>query len=185
MLHLCFFYALLVLHSCFTYVFSRFSLHLCSTYATIRIYSDSTQNRHIDSTTVIIIIYASWMWLSFSCFGSGALSQVGHPKGSSAYRRLPSAIAHQQKPNRTGREFVRNALLPLNKICVDPDASGWREIDPERVIELRDAFYRGEFGMTVTCDVQVMDAESTDNKKLVDDGLATCCALPRIAGSQS
>ena len=118
--------ALLVLHSCFTYVFSRFSLHLCSTYATIRIYSDSTQNRHIDSTTVIIIIYASWMFLSFSRFGSGALSQVGHPKGSSAYRRLLLQLLTmaQQKPNRTGPEFVRNALLPLNKICVDPDASG-------------------------------------------------------------
>ena len=31
--------------------------------------------------------------------------------------------------------------------------------------------------MSVTCDVQVLDAESTDNKKLVDDGLATVCAL--------
>ena len=91
----------------------------------------------------------------------------------------------QQKPKSTGPEFVRNALLPLNKISVDPDDSGWREIDPERVIELYEAFYRGEFGMTLTCDVQLMDAESTGNKKLVYDGLATCCALPRIAGSQS
>ncbi len=80
---------------------------------------------------------------------------------------------------RIGPEFVRNALLlPLDKISVDPDDSGWREIDPERVTaELSEAFLRGGFGMSVTCDVQVMDAESTDNKKLVDDGLATCSAL--------
>ena len=38
--------------------------------------------------------------------------------------------------------------------------------------------------MTVTCDVQVMDTESTDNKKLVDDGLATCCALLQCHASQ-
>ena len=31
--------------------------------------------------------------------------------------------------------------------------------------------------MSVACNVQLMEAESTDNKKLVDDGLATVSAL--------
>ena len=33
--------------------------------------------------------------------------------------------------------------------------------------------------MSVLCGVQVMQAESTDGKKLLDDGLATVCALLR------
>ena len=84
-----------------------------------------------------------------------------------------------QRTSQTGPafEFVRNGLVPLDKICVDPEISGWRDISPERVQELTEAFYRGEFGMSVTCDVQLMEAESTDNKKLVDDGLATVSAL--------
>ena len=102
---------------------------------------------------------------------------------SPAFRKSAVPIVPQllpmaaQKTSQTGPAFVRNGLLPLDKICVDPDISGWREISPERVQELTEAFYRGEFGMSVTCDVQLMEAESTDNKKLVDDGLATVSAL--------
>ena len=92
-------------------------------------------------------------------------------------------MACKSKPSRIGPEFVRHALLPLDKICLDPDASGWRDISPERVMELAQAFMRGEFAMSVMCDVQVMDMESTDNKKLVDDGLATCSALLQCQAS--
>ena len=80
----------------------------------------------------------------------------------------------EETSSRTGPAFERNALLPLDKICIDQEVSGWREISPERVAELLAAFMRGEFGMSVTCDVQVLESESTDNKKLVmDDGMAT------------
>ena len=86
---------------------------------------------------------------------------------------LPMAA---RKTSQTGPAFVRNGLLPLDKMCVDPDISGWREISPERVQELTEAFYRGEFGMSVACHVQLMEAD-TDNKKLLGDGLATVSAL--------
>ena len=76
--------------------------------------------------------------------------------------------------SRIGPAFERNAFLPLDKICIDQEVSGWREISPERVSDLSEAFKRGEFGMNVACDVQVLESESTDNKKLVmDDGMAT------------
>ena len=83
----------------------------------------------------------------------------------------------QSNPVPMGPSFVRQTLLRLDQVSVVEDVSGWRSIDPERVKELAEAFQRGEFGMTVTCDVQVMDAESADNQKLVDDGVSTICAL--------
>ena len=83
----------------------------------------------------------------------------------------------EETSSRTGPAFVRNALLPLDKIRIDQEVSGWREISPERVQELFAVLLRGKFGMTVTCDVQVLESESTDNKKLIDDGMSTVCAL--------
>ena len=40
----------------------------------------------------------------------------------------------------------------------------------DRVDELAAAFQRGEFGMSVSADVQVLERERTDSKKLLDDG---------------
>ena len=74
---------------------------------------------------------------------------------------------------------MRMALVPLEKMCVDPEISGWRESGSARVEKLYVSFCHGEFGMNVTCDVQIMEAESTNNKKLVDDGLATVSVLKR------
>ena len=55
-----------------------------------------------------------------------------------------------------GPTFLRNALIPLDKLCTHPQFSGWREYEQSRVDELQEAFAeRGEFGMTVTCNVQV------------------------------
>ena len=44
----------------------------------------------------------------------------------------------------------------MDKLCTDPRLAGWREYEQTRVNELKEAFAeRGEFGMTVTCNVQV------------------------------
>ena len=44
----------------------------------------------------------------------------------------------------------------MDKLCTDPRLAGWREYEQTRVNELEEAFAeRGEFGMTVTCNVQV------------------------------
>ena len=64
----------------------------------------------------------------------------------------------EQMPSRIGPLFARNALIPLPKLSTDSEISGWREVCHERVEELFRAFCRGEFGMSVTCDVQVLDA---------------------------
>ena len=79
---------------------------------------------------------------------------------------------------------MRCALVPLEKMCDDPEISGWWEIAEARVEEVYVAFLHGEFGMNVACDVQIMEAESTDNKKLVDDGLATVSALKRCKAAK-
>ena len=51
---------------------------------------------------------------------------------------------------------MRNELIPLDGLCTDPKLSGWRDFEQARVGELCEAFAdRGEFGMTVTCAVQV------------------------------
>ena len=116
-----------------------------------------------------------FIYLRFAYAALGLMPPAFRKSAAPIVPQLLPMAAQTQK--QTGPVFVRNGLLPLDKICVDPDISGWREISPERVQELTEAFYRGEFGMSVTCDVQLLEAESTDNKKLVDDGLATVSAL--------
>ena len=55
-----------------------------------------------------------------------------------------------------GPTFLRNALIPLDKLCTNALLSGWREYLQARVDELHEAFAeKGEFGMSVTCNVQV------------------------------
>ena len=83
-----------------------------------------------------------------------------------------------------GPQSKRMALVPLEKMCVDPEISGWRDSGQARVEELFVSFCNDEFGMSVTCAVQIMETESTDNKKLVDDGLATVTALKRCKAAK-
>ena len=55
-----------------------------------------------------------------------------------------------------GPTTLRDERIDLDKLCTDPRLAGWREYEQTRVNELEEAFAeRGEFGMTVTCNVQV------------------------------
>ena len=76
-----------------------------------------------------------------------------------------------------GPSFVRRAFLQLSAISTDHDCTGWRPGCPDRVKELTTSFSLGEFGLTVTCGVQVLEKEAPDNSKLIDDGVSTVSAL--------
>ncbi len=76
-----------------------------------------------------------------------------------------------------GPTFVRNGLFPLSALSVDESNTGWREKSAQRIAELVETFLMGNFGLTVTCGVQVLETESATGKKLVDDGVSTVSAL--------
>ncbi len=76
--------------------------------------------------------------------------------------------------------FVRNAHVDLTNIAVDENnnKTGWRSLDTEQIEKLYDRFMEGEFGKSVACGVQLLDAE-IDGKILIDDGRSTISALLR------
>jgi hypothetical protein len=78
-----------------------------------------------------------------------------------------------------GPVFVRNQCIALDSISSDGLATGWREVDDDRVQVLTTMFLQGAFGQSVTCGVQIMDKEDTDGRKLIDDGVSTVLALRR------
>ena len=44
--------------------------------------------------------------------------------------------AERCQPCEIGPTSKRNVIVPLRKLCIDPDTSGWREICTDRVDEL-------------------------------------------------
>ena len=77
----------------------------------------------------------------------------------------------------TGPEFKRNALIALDFLSTDDPATGWRTVDQERVDYLIHEFKTGNFGITVTCGVTILEKEDSAGKKLIDDGVSTVLAL--------
>ena len=43
-------------------------------------------------------------------------------------------------PQSVGPKFVRNAFISLDKLCTNPQFSGWRDYEQARVDELHEAF---------------------------------------------
>lgn len=75
--------------------------------------------------------------------------------------------------------FVKNALMPLSLFSLS-ERSGWRSVSEARIAQLADIFRAGQFGQSVACAVQVLDAEDADGKALIDDGVSTVTALLRL-----
>ena len=73
-------------------------------------------------------------------------------------------------------KFVKNALIPLEQISLR-ERSGWRSRSSSRVQQLADIFAAGQFGMGVTCGVQVLPLEDVDGASIIDDGVSTVQAL--------
>ena len=46
------------------------------------------------------------------------------------------------------RIFIKTATIPRDDVAID-SSSGWREKAPDRIAELKEAIYRGEFGQTI------------------------------------
>jgi len=80
-------------------------------------------------------------------------------------------------PKSYGPTFVKNAQVLLKDLSVDDPSTGWREPSESRVQELYASFWSGNFGLTVTCGVQILNKEDSGGKKIIDDGVSTVKAL--------
>jgi hypothetical protein len=69
----------------------------------------------------------------------------------------------------------------LGRVQADP-TTGWRELDPDRVRELKGKFKGGEFGQAVDCNVQILAIEDGNGLKICDDGRATIKTLQDLKG---
>ena len=79
-------------------------------------------------------------------------------------------------------KFVKNALIPLEKLSLR-ERSGWRNRSSSRVQQLADIFAAGQFGLSVTCCVQVLPLEDVDGASIIDDGVSTVQALVDLKAS--
>jgi hypothetical protein len=78
-----------------------------------------------------------------------------------------------------GPKFVRNDVFSLNSLEIADKNTGWREPSSERVDELTATFSEGGCGISVICDIRVLDTKSVAGHRLVDDGVSTIRALVR------
>ena len=74
-------------------------------------------------------------------------------------------------------DLLRNTVMQLDSLEVDDPKTGWRDTSEARVKELKTTFLGGAFGLSVCCGVTVLEKESANGKKLIDDGVSTIKAL--------
>jgi hypothetical protein len=83
----------------------------------------------------------------------------------------------KQEAKQHGPQFIHNSVVPVLSLDVDDKNSGLRDPCPERIAELTQLFLDGGFGISGTRGIQILDTESSNGKKLVDDGVSTVTAL--------
>ena len=69
--------------------------------------------------------------------------------------------------------ITKNARVPLTDISTSRPSSGWRDPCPERIMELTQAFYNGQWCMHLFGDVVLLSTLDTNGKRLIDDGMST------------
>ena len=82
-------------------------------------------------------------------------------------------------PQLDGPKFVRHDVFSLNSLEIEDKNTGWRNPSSERVDELTETFSEGGCGISVICDIRVLDAKSAAGHRLVDDGVSNIRALVR------
>ena len=70
-------------------------------------------------------------------------------------------------------------MVLLDSISIDRPASGWRDVDSDRIQELMGVFYSGNWGMHVFGEVSLLSTTPLliEDKRIIDDGLSTVMAL--------
>jgi hypothetical protein len=90
---------------------------------------------------------------------------------------FPQSSMAPKAAKQYGPKFLRHWLVSLSKLETDDPVTDWRCACESRVQELTTAFEGGEFGLTVTCGVQILEKESIAGNELIDDGVSTLQAL--------
>ena len=95
-------------------------------------------------------------------------------------------MASPASTNRGPKIELQRKRVFLHEISVVRPASGWRDVDPERVSQIKNMCYGGQFFMNVFGGVMLLAGASgpeTDaqGNQLVDDGLSTVIAWKEMS----
>ena len=80
-----------------------------------------------------------------------------------------------------GPKGVRHQRIQLTLIDTESEHTGWRKPNKERQETLKNIFLGGNYGLSVSNGVQILDKESGLGQKLIDDGVSTVAALKACA----
>ena len=82
-------------------------------------------------------------------------------------------------PQLDGPKFVRHDVFSLNSLEVEDKKPGWRNPSSERVDELIETFSEGGCGISVICDIRVLDTKCAAGHRLEDYREALVSVLSR------
>ena len=71
--------------------------------------------------------------------------------------------------------------IQLTLIDTESEHTGWRKPNKERQETLKNIFLGGQYGLSVSNGVQILEKESGLGQKIIDDGLSTVAALKACA----
>ena len=60
------------------------------------------------------------------------------------------------------------------------ELSGWRDVDEERIHDLKTSFRGGKYGLTVTSGIWILAKTDPDGERLIDDGRSAVGALRQL-----
>ena len=76
---------------------------------------------------------------------------------------------------------VRHQRIHLHRIDTESKRTGWRKPNKERQETLKNIFLGGQYGLSVSNGVQILEKESGLGQKIIDDGVSTVAALKACA----
>ena len=80
-----------------------------------------------------------------------------------------------------GPKGVRMERIQLTLIDTESEHTGWRKPNKERQETLKNIFLGGQYGLSVSNGVQILEKESGLGQKIIDDGVSTVAALKACA----
>ena len=129
----------------------------------------------------------AWSWFAASGLRDGGAgnsaswrshsAQCPPPGGADSFAAMSKALV---RSGNKGPQVLRRERCPLDQLSVRRPESGWRDPCDERVAELEDLFYGGQWGMGLFGDVCILGHTDCDGAKIIDDGLCTIIALQRM-----
>ena len=71
--------------------------------------------------------------------------------------------------------------IQLTILDTESEHTGWRKPNKERQETLKNIFLGGQYGLSVSNGVQILEKESGLGQKIIDDGVSTVAALKACA----